>query len=429
MPPKLDSWSNGWRYLIAIAVGGFAWIAYAAVLTAPARQTTSQGDRIGVALLIDSAIGAVAVASLTVRRRLPLAVACLVAAASAVSVASIGALIVAVVSMATWRRWWWVLVTATACVAGAILSESLYRPWFTPARVSAAEGSAGSTAANVFIVLGIYAAAVAAGFYIGTRRELLASLRERAATLEREQLLLASAARTAERTRIAREMHDELAHRISLVALHAGALAYREDLSRAETAATAQTILTGAQSALTELRQVLGVLRDGGAVRTQPTLAELPALLADVREAGAVVRLDTSQLPDGAVPDPAGLPDILSRTSFRILQESLTNARKHAPGEPVDVWLSGTAGTQLGIEVRNRVAVMADAMVNDTGVADAVPVDAVQADPAPARPAPPSHGVGLAGLGERAALAGGTLAYGAGPDGVFVVSARLPWPT
>lgn len=414
MPPPLDSWSKTSRYLFAAAVGAFVWIAYAVVLTAPGRVAGTQSDRIGPALLIDFVFGVAAVASLAVRRRHPLAVACLVAAASVVSVSSTGALIVAVVSMATWRRRWWVLVTGAVCAAGAIVSESVYRPRFTPAEVSSSEGSAGATAVNVLIVLGIFAAAVAAGFYLATRRELLASLRERAATLEREQLLLASAARNAERTRIAREMHDELAHRISLVALHAGALAYREDLSRAETAATAQTIQLGAQSALAELRQVLGVLRDGGAVRTQPTLAELPALLADVRETGAVVRLDTSQLPQGAMPDPAGLPELLSRTSFRILQETLTNARKHAPGEPVDVRLSGAAGTWLDIEVRNRVTVK-------TG--------AESVDPATTDAASPSDGVGLAGLGERAALAGGTLEYGAEPDGVFVVSARLPWLT
>jgi signal transduction histidine kinase len=261
--------------------------------------------------------------------------------------------------------------------------------------------------ANVVLVLMIFAAAVATGFYIGARRELLVSLRERALTAEREQALVSRAARDAERTRIAREMHDDLAHRISLVALHAGALAYREDLSRAETAATAQTIQTNAQLALTELRQVLGVLRDGdpagGAQRSQPTLAELPALLADAREAGSVVRLDLSGLPADAGPDLTGMPETLSQTSFRVVQEALTNARKHAPGEPVGVRLAGTPGAQLGIEVRNPV-----------GIPAGVPL--------------PSAGVGLTGLGERAELAGGTLEYGVEDGGDFVVRARLPWP-
>jgi signal transduction histidine kinase len=202
-------------------------------------------------------------------------------------------------------------------------------------------------------------------------------------------------------------MHDDLAHRISLVALHAGVLTYREDLDRAETAAAAQTIRSNAQLALAELRQVLGVLRGGeamdAAVRSQPTLAELPALLADAREAGSVVRLDTSGLPAGAGPDPAAMPEALSRTSFRVVQEALTNARKHAPGEPVGVWLTGGPGAHLGIEVRNPVG---------SGVG--LPL--------------PSAGVGLTGLGERAELAGGTLEYGVEESGDFVVRTRLPWP-
>ena len=403
-PSPLSSWSKTSRYLIAAAAGAVVWIAYAAVLLGAGKPTRAQSGRIGAVLVLDLLLGVATVASLALRRRHPLAVACVAAAATAVSCASFGAFIVAVVSMATWRRRRWIAVTAAVCTAGAIVSGSVYRPWFTPARITSGQGGVGSVTADVVVILVIFTAAVAAGFYIATRRELLTSLRERAATLEREQTLLADAARDAERTRIAREMHDELAHRISLVALHAGALAYREDLTRDETAATAQTIQSGAQSALAELRQVLGVLRDGAAVRTQPGLAEFPALLADVREAGAVVRLDTSDLPQGASPDSATLPEALSCTSFRILQETLTNARKHAPGEPVDVRLSGAPGTQLGIEVRNRVTPV------DTG-------------------APPSSGVGLAGLGERAALAGGTLEYGVGPDGVFAVHARLPWPT
>ena len=104
------------------------------------------------------------------------------------------------------------------------------------------------------------------------------------------------AARESERTRIAREMHDTLAHRISLVALHAEALAYRTDLGRAQTAETAALIQANAQLALTELRQVLGVLR-GGTVEPQPTLAELPALLTDAREAGTPITYPAGSRP------------------------------------------------------------------------------------------------------------------------------------
>ena len=191
----------------------------------------------------------------------------------------------------------------------------------------------------------LYGLAIITGFYVRARRELVASLHERVLTAEREQALTTEAARDAERTRIAREMHDVLAHRISLVAMHAGALAYREDLTREQTAETAATIQANAQLALAELRQVLGVLRAGrvpdGVEAPQPTLAELAALLADVREAGSQVQLDVLGLREC---DLAKIPATLSRTWFRIVQEALTNARKHAPGEPVSVRLTGEPG-------------------------------------------------------------------------------------
>jgi signal transduction histidine kinase len=248
----------------------------------------------------------------------------------------------------------------------------------------------------------VYGAAAVTGFYVGARRELAANRHEQALAAEREQALVAETARESERTRIAREMHDVLAHRISLVALHAGALVYREDLTRAQTAETAATIQANAQLALTELRQVLGVLRPGDGAQDveapQPTLAELPALLADSREAGTEVTLDTSRL--------AGtldlVPTTLSRNAFRILQESLTNARKHAPGVPVKVAVAGAPGARLDLEVSNPIGTRA-------GIAL------------------PSAGVGLAGLSERAVLAGGTLEHGARSDGSFVVEAELPW--
>jgi signal transduction histidine kinase len=238
------------------------------------------------------------------------------------------------------------------------------------------------------------------------RRTLVAVLHERVRTVEREQTLTAQLARDAERTRIARDMHDVLAHRISLMALHAGALTYREDLSRAQTAETAVVIQANAQLALTELRQVLGVLRAGAAETGDgrpPTLAELPALLADVREAGADVRLDTSGLPGGPGTGLPALPEALSTTSLRIVQEALTNAGRHAPGQQVVVRLGGSPGTHLDIEVRNPLGVQAGE---------------------PGR----APGLGLVGLTERADQLGGSLQHGVGSDDCFVVRARLPWP-
>jgi signal transduction histidine kinase len=247
------------------------------------------------------------------------------------------------------------------------------------------------------------------GYYVSARRQLIATLEERARTAEREQALIGKAARAAERTSIAREMHDVLAHRISLVALHAGALAYRDDLTRAETAETAATIQANAQLALAELRQILGVLRAGPASNPavaaveapQPTLAELPALVADVREAGMTVQLQPGPLGRRG-PAPA-MSTTLSRTAFRIVQEALTNARKHAPGAPVDVRLTGSAGCDLEVEIRSA------------------PAPGAAPDPSP------SAGVGLLGLDERAQQVGGRLVHGLQPDGTFIVRAWLPW--
>ncbi|GEK23138.1 sensor histidine kinase [Cellulomonas xylanilytica] len=392
-PPQaaLSRWSRVWRYLVAFAVGLGAWSVMVAERTS---FTAESDDVVAVLMLVDLVLGLMALCLLPLRRRYPLAVACLTMTATTVSTFAAGPATIALVSMATWRRRSWVVIVGVLSLVVGVASEVYSRaafpgpddadvPWLIAAGV---------------IGVTYFVATMATGYYIGTRRELLASLHEQVATADRERELATERARDAERTRIAREMHDVLAHRISLVALHAGALAYRDDLTRAETLETAQTIQTNAQLALSELRQVLGVLRAGadaaGVEPPQPTLAELPALLADVREAGSAVELDTT----GLAEEPR--PQTLSRTSFRIVQEALTNARKHAPGEPVSVRLTGAPGSRLDIEVRNTVRTPPDE-----------------------RPG----GVGLAGLTERAELAGGELEHGMS-DGSFVVRARLPWP-
>ncbi|MBO3085373.1 sensor histidine kinase [Cellulomonas fengjieae] len=389
----LSRWSSTWRYLLAAVVGLLAW----AISTGENMSvSTAPEEVLGGLITLDLLLGVMTVCLLGLRRRYPVAVACLTIAATSVSAASIGAATIAVISMATWRRRAWVVIAGVVTL-GALGLSMVYNRTAFPGMPD--DGYV--TVVTLLISVMHYVACVATGYYIGTRRELVSSLREQVATAERERELATERSRDAERTRIAREMHDVLAHRISLVALHAGALAYRDDLTRTETRETAQTIQGNAQLALSELRQVLGVLRAGadtesveGVEPPQPTLAELPALLADAREAGSAVDLDTTGLADE--PRPA----TLSRTSFRIVQEALTNARKHAPGEPVSVRLAGGPGATLEIQVRN-----------------------------PVRTPPNGHrGVGLAGMTERAELAGGELEHGVDPDGNFVVGARLPWP-
>ena len=161
------------------------------------------------------------------------------------------------------------------------------------------------------------------GLFVRARRELVRSLRAQADRAGDE-------ARAAERQRIAREMHDVLAHRLSLLSVHAGALEFRPDAPAEEVAEAAGVIRESARAALEELREVIGVLReeergDGPPEPPQPALADLPALVEESRAAG--MRL-TAQIELGDVAPPPAL----GRTAYRIVQEGLTNARKHAPG-------------------------------------------------------------------------------------------------
>nr|BFE88647.1 hypothetical protein GCM10020093_112480 [Planobispora longispora] len=134
------------------------------------------------------------------------------------------------------------------------------------------------------------------GMLVRARRQLVVSLRERAERAEAEAELRVEGARRLERERIAREMHDVLAHRLSLLSVHAGALEYRPDMPTDDVAKAAGVIRSGAHQALQDLREVIGVLRLGGEEtapdRPQPTLSDLSALVEESREAGMDVRLD-----------------------------------------------------------------------------------------------------------------------------------------
>ena len=394
--PALPLWPRVGRYAFAGAVGALVGVGGAAERLDGLAEP-EEGTAYAV-IALDLVLGLVSLALLSLRRRHPLGVACTVVALLSVSGASFGPALVAIVSMGTWRRRPWAVLTGGVFVTGLLTVIALDLPTRPP------DEAPWEVVASLVLGPVVYGAAAVTGFYVGARRELAANKQEQALAAEREQALVADRVREAERTRIAREMHDVLAHRISLVALHAGALVYRDDLTREQTAETAATIHDNAQLALTELRQVLGVLRQGDGAHDveapQPTLAELPALLADSEEAGSEVNLDTSRLLETL----DVVPTTLSRNAFRIVQESLTNARKHAPGAPVRVALAGAPGLRLDVEVSNPVGVRAAVAL-------------------------PSAGVGLAGLTERAALAGGTLEHGTRDDGSFVVRARLPWPT
>jgi signal transduction histidine kinase len=255
----------------------------------------------------------------------------------------------------------------------------------------------------VVTVVFLLAALLAGGMLVRSQRLLVRSLQERARQAEEGQQLRVQEARRLERERIAREMHDVLAHRISLLTLHAGALEFSPRAGPAEIARAAGVIRAAAFEAAEDLRQVLGLLRtNGDAVhegeRPQPTLADLPQLIDQSRRAGMLLDLEDR------LPDLQAVPAAIGRHAYRIAQEGLTNARKHAPGAEVRVMVDGAPGTGLTIEVRNRL-----------------PLGAPTAQL-------PGAGAGLVGLAERVDLVGGRLEHGPTPGGDFRLRAWLPWP-
>ena len=239
------------------------------------------------------------------------------------------------------------------------------------------------------------------GMWIAARRQVGAAIRQRAEDLKRERAALIERERAHERADIAREMHDVVAHRVSLMVLHAGALEVGN--ADEQTRATAALIRNLGRDALGELRDVLRVLRstdaDGAAqLAPPPGLSDLDGLLDQSRRAGlAVVRHDEGMS--------AMLPPAVGIAVYRVVQESLTNVHRHAGDRPTEVFL--------------RL------------VDDHVEVEVVNAPPAPSPPRPTAtegSGLGLVGLGERVSLLGGHLDAGPCPDGGFVVRARIPLP-
>ncbi|ADB54061.1 sensor histidine kinase [Conexibacter woesei] len=254
----------------------------------------------------------------------------------------------------------------------------------------------------------VTAIALGWGLFVRAQRELVRSLHDRAAQLQSEQRLRVEQAREAERRRIAREMHDVLAHRISLLSLHAGALEFRPDAPREEISEAAGVVRATAHAALEDLRDVIGVLRDddgeaeaGMPEPPQPTLAQVPALVQESRDAGMRVRCGI----DLGGRERDALPDTLGRTVYRVVQEGLTNARKHAPGAAVEVEIAAAEDPdRLVVAVLSRRSVVA--------VAAAEPL--------------PGAGTGLVGLAERVTLAGGELEHGPDARGDFRLLATLP---
>ncbi|MEH0417389.1 sensor histidine kinase [Streptomyces sp. B21-083] len=336
---------------------------------------------------VDQWVGALSCAAVWLRRRWPLGLAVAMLAVSVVSGTAGGAGLVALFSLAVHRPFRYVGLVSGASV---VVIPVFY--WLRP------DPDLPYLAAVALSVL-LTATAVGWGMFVRAKRQLTVSLRDRLRRAETEAALRAEQAQRLAREAIAREMHDVLAHRLTLLSVHAGALEFRPDAPREEVARAAGVIRESAHDALQDLREIIGVLRAGDpeeAGRPQPTLAALDILVTESREAGMKIALDSR------VTAPAAVPASIGRTAYRIVQEGLTNARKHAPGAEVTVSLTGAQGDGLTVSVRN---------------------------PAPPGEVPhvPGSGQGLIGLTERATLAGGRLEHGTEPDGGFAVRAWLPW--
>jgi signal transduction histidine kinase len=377
-------------FVLAIAVGGLLF----------AHETNSADPRPMWLLLTDLALGVPGCLALWWRRRWPVGIAIALTLVGAISASGAMAATIIVFTVAVHRR----ASIAVAITAANVVGVPIYgviQGWEGPAW--------GDLVIGVLITL----IALGWGMLVRARRQLVVSLRDRAVRAEAEQQLRVDQARRLERARIAREMHDVLAHRLSLLSVHAGALEFRTDANHEQVAQAAGVIRNAAHQALQELREVIGVLREddaappvpgdpgrAGSPRAapeppQPGLAEIPSLLADSTTAGARIRYRPE------VGDPAAVPSSIARTAYRVVQEGVTNARKHAPGVPIDVLIGDAPGAELVVEVTNAVG---------TGSTSSVP----------------GAGMGLIGLTERVQLAGGRLEHGPDAAGRFVLRARLP---
>jgi signal transduction histidine kinase len=354
----------------------------------------TSGDGYGVAGVLLTVIGG---SALVLRRSAPLAVLAIVLAAGGALVAigrdtgdpieaSSLALVIAVYTVGAMCE---LRVSLTALVPTAVVVAVLSA---ATADVEGRETSAlGGATIAVALTVGIWAL----GAYVQTRRRYLRELEERAAQAEREREQLARIAVHEERASIARELHDIVAHSVSVMLV--GVRGARDVLRTAPEAAdqTLARVETSGEQSLAELRRILALLRSpehGAESRPQPSLGDLDELVADYREAGLPVRLEVT-----GVPRP--LPGGVELSVYRIVQEALTNVLRHADPTRVTVTL---AFSRSGLEVE----------VVDDGARQTDQLDGT--------------GHGIVGMRERVALLGGELETERRVGGGYRVAARLP---
>lgn len=394
-------WKRPRSVFLDVGLGLLAAVECAASTIAflSARIHVSTAGAVGIAVL-----GTLAGGSLVVRRRWP-AVPVLVTLLVMPGMLGVVLLVVALYTLAsTWewpsRRRRVVALSGLAFAeAAAVMAVSL----MTPGDMMDPPPLWGQILLSLLVSVGLTVAPVVTGLYVGARRRLIESLKDRAHGLETELDLLAEQAqerarraRLEERTRIAREMHDVVAHRVSLMVVHAGALERIAGKDPDKAAQSAKLMGEVGRQALNELREILGVLRMDDERQPEPdSLAGLPRLVDQSRAAGMAVTLTVS----GSRQEFTGEAE---QTAYRVVQEGLTNAHKHAGGAQVSVLLSYAPN---GV----RVAVVNACPGGERGAAKL-----------------PSGGNGLVGMRERVIALGGTFSSGPEADGGFRIEAVLP---
>jgi signal transduction histidine kinase len=369
---------------LALAAAGVSTLLFTDLMTA-AQPTPPRGM-----LALGYALALLHTLPLAARRRFPGTVLG-ISVASGLAVAALGmpeilgiAILVAVYSVAAYGDRWVSLAGLAAAELGSAAVQLTPGKFQTPTVVSNAL---------------IFAAAWLLGHFVGVRRAYTARL-EQTAELERARAEQARRAVAEERLRLARELHDVVAHSISVIAVQSGVGAHVAQTQPEEAAKALAAIEVTSRAALTELRRLLGVLRQEdepqGDLAPVPGLADLDSLLAEVAKAGLAVRLQVEGRP-------AQLPAGVDLSAYRIVQEALTNVVKHA----------GPARAQVAIRYRDH-EVMVE--VTDDGRGAAAPTGDGRA----------RVGHGLIGMRERVAVFGGDLQTGPRPGGGFRVAARLP---
>jgi signal transduction histidine kinase len=295
------------------------------------------------------------------------------------------AMLVAVYSVAAYGRRW-------GSLAGLVVAElGLAAIWLTPAMLERS---------TFLLFMGVIAVAWVLGHFVGDRQVYAAQLEERTAELEQAREELARRAVTEERLRLARELHDVVAHAMSVIAVQSGVGAHVAASRPEEVGKALAAIEATSRGALDELRRLLGVLRQDSEPQASltpvPGLANLDRLLAEVGKAGLAVRVRVEGTP-------LQLPAGVDLSAYRIVQEALTNVAKHA----------GPAHAQVTIGYRDQDVTVE---VTDDGRGGVTPVGDGRG----------GTGHGLIGMRERVAAFNGHLEVGPRPGGGFRVAARLP---